>query len=144
MKCPSCNKFAAYDTTADPEINGADAFCHAPCHVARARADLNNGLAAVSGQCRIVLTSHCCGDDLKEHTFDIEASDIDITRADGCECDLTELGAEGSADLTEKTEKKTTYYGAQMNITIACGCGKTTATTEWADNIEVSDMEELT
>lgn len=59
MKCPSCNKFATYDLGAEPELD----------------IDIENGV--VTGTVRIVLTSECCGDELKEATFDVE---IDLAK----------------------------------------------------------------
>lgn len=39
----------------------------------------------MSGNARIVLTSECCGDDLKEANFDVDLS-FDIEKASDCTC----------------------------------------------------------
>lgn len=57
MKCPSCNKFAGYDTGTEPEVE--------------LESTGDGAGVEVHGTVRIVLTSECCGDELKESTFEV-------------------------------------------------------------------------
>lgn len=164
MKCPSCNKFATYDTSAEPEVDlEVDAQ---PSEDETGKAAQTVG-ASVTGTCRIVLTSECCGDELKEATFDI-SEEFELERSEGCECDLSEVTAEDSeVELTDRrnTEKvtiakrgpnkgqevrnpipsryQTQFYGASMTITVSCACGKTSESTGWSDFIQASSMDEM-
>lgn len=54
MRCPSCNKFPALASGTEPE------------------ADLSVEEGRISGTVRIVLTSECCGNEIKEYCFDVE------------------------------------------------------------------------
>ena len=100
MICPSCNKFAAYDTSAEPEL------------------DLSAENGQVTGTARIILTSECCGDELKESTFEV-AIDLEdeitaairtkLGLADDAEVDLDEWEfrvTQESAELTERMESE--------------------------------------
>jgi len=60
-RCPSCLKFAAYTTDNEPE------------------ADLQFENEAITGSVHCVLSSECCGDELKSADFDIDHS---VTRED--------------------------------------------------------------
>jgi hypothetical protein len=170
MKCPSCNKFAALDSSAEPEVNldveseldiqeGEGPESERPSNV-------NKATATVSGNVRIVLTSECCGDEMKETTFDVDVS-CELERAEGCECELTELSVEASAETTDRQEssKPKTYvrgpkkgqtvqvpipyrfqkrfYGASLEITVSCTCGNTKETVSWADECQASHMDEM-
>lgn len=54
MRCDQCNKFAAFDLGNEPE------------------ADLQFEDEVFTGNVRCVLTSECCGGELKEATFDVD------------------------------------------------------------------------
>ena len=55
MRCNECNRMASYDLDSEPEVElEIDGDCH------------------ISGTVRIVLTHDECGNELKEHTFDVE------------------------------------------------------------------------
>lgn len=60
MICPSCNKFAAQSCDGDPEV------------------DLELSDTSITGTVRVVVTSECCGDELKEANFEV---DEDLTDA---------------------------------------------------------------
>lgn len=159
MLCPSCNKFAAYDTSAEPEIE-LDAF-----------AEVEKGVmesVSVTGTVRIVLTAECCGDELKEANFDIEES-VDVEKHADCTCeDWTEsVEAEGSGELTERQDSTVTkiakrgpdkgkevikpiparyqkrYFGADVQIVITCGCGKEIGSSSRHDELQASAMDEM-
>jgi len=160
MICPSCNKFAAYDTSAEPEL------------------DLSIEDGEVTGTARIVLTSECCGDELKESTFDVE---IDLTRefeeairaklglADDAQVDLDawEFGiSQESAELTERMEAEKTrtkkdgtvvrkpipfryqrrYFGVHVDVTVTASKDGLEAEVEgsYEDEVQASGMDELT
>lgn len=158
MRCPSCTKFAAYDTSSEPEI---DVYVESR----------NDGQEAeITGSARIVLTAECCGDELKETTFDIDVF-LDVNKADGCECgdewaNTLEVETDGSeiTERQESTRAKTyktgpkkgqtvqipipyryqrRYFGCSSNLVVNCGCGKEVGRTEFSDEVQASAMEEL-
>lgn len=171
MLCPSCNKFAAFDTSGDPEVDleldrienenaGDDEDAGANLDTA------TDVRAYVTGSVRICLTSECCSEDMKESTFDVEA-EIELTRGDGCTCDLSECNISTSEEITDRseTEKVTIakrgpnrgkevrrpipsryqkrFYGARVSIEVSCPCGKTSEEQEWSDESPASGMDEL-
>lgn len=171
MICPSCSKFASFDTSGEPEVeleidrtedvNAADGE--------DAEAGLDKATEVrfyVAGTVRIVLTSECCGDEMKESNFDIE-EDYKVTRADGCACDLSECSLSTSESITDRTEAEKVsiakrgpnkgqtvrkaipyryqkrFYGAEVEIEITCQCGKTSLNQTWSDEVSASGMDEL-
>jgi hypothetical protein len=164
--CPSCNKFAALDSSSEPEINvgvESELLVTDPDEPS----DVDKATARVNGDCRIVLTSECCGEEMKETTFEISDVDIDIARAEGCNCDLTALEVEASGEIVDRqetSEPKTykigpkkgqtvdvpipprfqkRFYGAELEITVSCACGKTMGTEQWKDECQASSMDDL-
>jgi hypothetical protein len=150
MRCPSCNKFATYSLDGEPEVDLDADDVTVECQI--------------TGTCRIVLTSECCGDDLKEASMDIDQTCY-VTREADCKCDLTDtLTVESSgAVITERRETSMTktlkdgtvrvrqipyryqkqYYGATVDLTVTCACGKTVANVQWSDDVPASGMDEL-
>lgn len=158
MRCPSCNKFAAYDTSGEPEMN-IDSDISQPDPESK---DLV--AVSVTGDVRIVLSAECCGDELKEYNFDI-SEDMEIERAEGCDCDLTDMNVDvSSVELTERVQSTETrqkkdgtvvtrslparaqkrFYGYSGQAEIKCACGKTKDTIELGDEVQASSMDELT
>lgn len=95
MICPSCRHFASQEL-GEPEC------------------DLDVEAGLVTGSCRIVVVSSCCGDELKESTFDVEidlAEDFEkairkakqLSAADSVE--LEEWQFEITSQETENTER---------------------------------------
>lgn len=132
MRCPDCNKFAAYDDSTEPEID----------------IDLAND-GAFSGQARIVLTHDECGTELKEATFDIEGEVpneiIANHKGDGHGLDLEV----GDSELTSRSEGSgrymKTFYGYSASLDLTCSCGTEGLwSTDVADDIQASHMDELT
>lgn len=165
MLCPSCNKFAAYDTSSEPEVSvGVESELALPFDEKEGanKEDRDHATARVTGDCRIVITAECCGDELKEASFEID-QELEIVRGEGCECDLTELSVEAEGEISDRTESTITktkkdgtvvvkqvpyryqkrYYGAQLNVVVTCECGKTRAEAEWHDECQASSMDEL-
>src|SRR5690348_2193982 len=66
MRCPECNKFAAYDDSTEPEVE--------------VEVDEDGN---VTGSARIVLTHDECGTELKETTFDIDVEGSAFKDTDG-------------------------------------------------------------
>lgn len=163
MLCPSCNKFAAYETSAEPEIEDLDI-------TAQVDGETKDVTVDISGSARIVLTSECCGDELKEATFDIDVS-LDVEKASDCTCgdawmDDLEAEADGPelTDRQESSKPKTyktgpkkgqtiqvpipyryqrRYFGVETRIAVNCGCGKEIGSVDFKDEIQASGMDEL-
>ncbi len=153
MKCPSCNKFAAYDTSAEPEVD----------------LEVDEG-AEVTGTVHIVLTSECCGDELKEAHFDVDVEAKDhfpeCFNPDGDEEGELKEGHEFSVDASgkitdrsETTSKRTRkdgtvverpipfryqkrFFGFTGTVTVQCLCGAQ-ADLEIEDEVQASAMDEL-
>lgn len=187
MRCPSCNKFATNCTDTEPEVSveidnwnlneAAGATADKPEGVQDSDmedkdADAGDvvGTVSVTGNVRIVITSECCGDELKEANFDF-SEDIEITRAADCICDADHTtfmeGLEvetGSNEITERSDTETIrtrkdgtvvrkpipyrfqrrYYGCSVEVVVNCGCGKEVGTTTFTDETAASGMDELT
>ena len=165
MICPSCNKFPAYSTDNDPEVDleVSAELADIVTEEKKGEEDPDLSHATVTGSVRIVLTSECCGDELKETTFDVDV-EIDVVRSEGCKCDLTDLSVEDEEfTITDRmeterphTDKKGNvtmrkvgyrgqrrFYRAGGNIVVTCGCGKTAVTAEWKDEVQASGMDEM-
>jgi hypothetical protein len=147
--CRECNKFAAYDTGGEPE---------AELNVSSVEEDS----VTVSGSIRIVLTSECCSDELREANFDIEET-VTVERAEGCKCDDFEAEFE-NGEITDRMQTHTErvlksgevkkiriknsryakrFYGAAGDIVVTCSCGQTSATVTWDDEVQASGMDEI-
>jgi hypothetical protein len=148
MLCPSCNQFAAQSADSDPELElDVD--------------QVTDDAVIVTGNARIVVTSECCGDELKEANFDVEIS-MDFEGERVCYCDSFAV-VSASASTTEDYDRtktttlkdgtvKTTpiapryqthYYGVEVEVTIRCDCGKTELEGTFSDKIPASSMDEL-
>ena len=159
MLCPGCNKFPAYDTSAEPELD----------------LDLDGG--EVTGSARIVLTSECCGEELKEATFDVSinlASQLEeeIRAVEGlpddAEIDLNDYEldfSEDGSELTDRYQTETTrvlkngtvkvekvnpryqkrFFGVHIDVTVTATKGDKTASVSGSfdDEAQSSAMDEL-
>ena len=137
--CPGCNKFASLETQ-DPEVDDleVDAGGHVTCSV------------------RLVRVSECCGEEMKETTFDLE-NDAVFAAPDGMppivhEGDGHELSVEETAsEVTERSDGKPgtpsryrkTYHGVRVEATVTCACGAT-ADVELSDELQASAFDDLT
>lgn len=134
MRCPSCNKFVAYEEV-DPEVElSVDNEGH------------------VTGSVRIVNSCAYCGEELKEANFDVDidahvgANDASFDKHKG-----HELGVDSDEiDRTSRVEGKgrgaKTFYGASVGIVVNCEeCEGTpvVATLTWSDDEQASSMDEL-
>lgn len=127
------------------------------------------GTAQVSGSVRIVLTSECCGEEMKEASFDIDLQ-IDVEKAYGCACVDWLDGVEAESDGGEITDRSETskpftykrgplkgqtvnkpipyryrkhFYGASVLIVVNCACGKQVGEGTFEDDVQASGMDEL-
>jgi hypothetical protein len=153
MKCPSCNKFAAYDTSAEPETE----------------LEVGDDLQ-VTGTIRIVLTAECCGDELKEatfkpdldfsgeeafkncqdkegnildgHEFSVETTDLELTER--MESTKTRTKKDGTVITTQIPFRyQRRFFGASCSVQVTCSCGASAAQ-DFSDEIRASAMDELT
>lgn len=113
MRCQSCNKFAAPNFD-EPEVNNLDM-------------DLDG---TVTYDVRLVLTSECCGDEMKSYNFDgSEPLPEEIIKKhtgviEGTEDEHELECTEGDAEGTEEMVKRKHYYGFNLNYTVRCSCQK--------------------
>lgn len=132
MRCPDCNKFAAYNDSTDPEVEIELA---------------DDG--TFSGTVRVVLTHDECGTELKEASFDFEGEIpediVAVHKGDGHSLDLES----GDAELTSRSEGKgryaKTFYGYRASFDLACSCNGAEGlwSTEFTDDMQASHMDEL-
>lgn len=160
MRCPGCNKFPAFnieDLEVELDVDGEYESQDDPEETAEETiARTKEATAKITGTCRIVLTSECCGEECKEANLDVEA-EVQIERAQGCVCDLAEgLEVEGEGmsgdryateDRNGKPIKSSRYskhfYCADITIIVTCACGASKATVEWKDEVQAGEMDEL-
>src|SRR5690242_2833252 len=106
--CPSCTKFAALNPSDDLEVEDLEI----------------NEDGLITGQVRFVLTSDCCGDEMKEYTFDIEhdTSGVfdgkDRFKPDHKPEDDKELEVEAEASVDEVKIKGKKAYRLSIEFTI--------------------------
>ena len=151
MICPSCQKFCAFDTSNEPEVE---------IEVSEE--------GQITGSARIVLTSECCSEEMKESNFDIDiecgmdSAELEAhIKANQCELSVEADGAE-ITDRTESTKTRTLksgkvvtrsipyryqrrFYGVSFNYTVTCSCEKDAVT--WSgthtDEVQASGMDEM-
>lgn len=141
MRCPSCNKMASYDTGTEPEVELDDP-----------QFDKETSTVTVNGTSRIVLTSECCGEELKAADFEFEVSFV-LPNDRACKCE--EFTAESSAGVSERRQSvdakgkpinpryAKTFYGVEGSVELACDCGKLTLSQPFGEECQASNMEEL-
>lgn len=139
-QCPSCNKLPALamvEPEAEVEIEGT----------------------TVRATVRIVRNSECCGEEMKEASFEpSEEIDPELLKdhfdpktgeplTEDCEL---ELDAD-DAEATERSEGigrgRKSFYGFELHWTVSCACGrdggKTLAEGTFSDDIQASHMDEV-
>lgn len=152
MICPGCNKFPAFEAEvpdgAEIDIDGTQ----------------------VTGNVRLVLTSQCCSEEMKEYSFeidqDVSTEVLDAIKAaggtvpdDNIDEDKLEVEVEcTSADPEDRYENKDRYgkpiksarymkhmYGVRANFEIKGTYDGTafSCDVEWFDECASSEMEEL-
>jgi hypothetical protein len=134
MRCPDCNKFAAYDDSTEPEVE----------------IDLNDD-GSFSGDVRIVLTHDECGSELKEASFQFEGEVpeeiLSAHKGNGHSLDLEADGPELNSRTEGKGRYTKTFYGFETPVELRCSCQERDAEALWTDNftddIQASHMDEL-
>ncbi len=107
--------------------------------------DVSNG--TLTATCRIVLQCAECNMDLKEAMFELEQEITEHLCARGEEDSEHEPSVEvtnvESAERQEGAGRvKTTFYGADVTLTVKCSCGKSFPV-EWHAEEKASAMDEL-
>jgi hypothetical protein len=152
MRCPSCSQFARQSTDSEPELE----------------LDLDEDTGSVTGTARIVITSECCDEELKESIFDVEIDLEDAFKAcvearegdpdvEGSEEDHEFEIVSESAEITERYEQrqvvrkdgtiiplktKKHFYGVHLDVGVKCNCG-VSATGIYEDEVPAGEMDEL-
>jgi hypothetical protein len=135
--CPSCNKFAGLELQ-DPEVNSVEF-------------DAENKSVAVD--VRIVRNSSCCGDEMKEYTFNTDAElpaeiakkmdELALANPDGSSDDF-EAEEDGCDQLEEGGGRYAkSYYGYTLNVKVTHK-GDEIGKFEVTDKVAASGMDELT
>lgn len=134
MRCPTCNKFAAYDDSAEPEVE----------------VTLEDD-GTFNGTARIVLTHDECGEELKEGSFEFDGeipeAVLNEHKGDGHSLDIEADGSE----LTVRTEGSgrymKTFYGYSTNVDVTCSCQASRFESLWSmpfdEDMQASHMDEL-
>jgi hypothetical protein len=138
-RCPGCNKFPSLETQ-DPEV------------------ELDVLGTAVVGTVRLVCASVCCGEELKEATFNIE-DEIDATLLEGHvgedgelledhELEVEEESSEATERVAGKGRGAKMFRGVVVRYSVRCSCQESGAKSlhdgEHSDEIQASCMDELT
>lgn len=172
MRCPSCNKFPAFSTDNEPEVEISDCVIElSEAEDGSTETAVTSGTAVVSGTARICLTTECCGDEVKETTFDIEMH-IEVAKAEDCTCDGDEWHSRSeaeceSSEVTDRSESSKTvtykrgpkkgtteqvliplryrrrFYGVSAEIVVKCGCRKQIGMETFTDQVQASGMDEM-
>jgi hypothetical protein len=137
MQCPSCNKFAALEMQ-EPEVNELSL-------------DAESGV--ITADVRIVRNSECCGDEMKEYSFntEVEIPTELATKINEIAEKAKQAGTEADFDVEEggidQLEEgggryKKSYYGFTLTAIIKHG-ETTLGEVEVTDKCAASEMEEL-
>ena len=151
--CQSCNKFASYDESHEPEMDSME------------EPDIDS--EQILGNVRVCLASECCGDEMKEYNFEVEydiGPEIATFRKDNKLSDKAEIEGELSLEsqMTARQETKDrngkviknyrymkTFYGFSVNGTMKLSAKKGTKSFEtevevaFDDEVQASCFEEL-
>ena len=151
--CQSCNKFASYDDSHEPELESME------------EPDIES--EQIVGNVRVCLASACCGDEMKEYNFEVEhdiASEIAAFRKEHKLADDDEIEGELSleAEMTSRQQREDrngkqiknsrymkTFYGfsASGTMKLRAEKGKKQVETEvevaFDDDVQASYFEEL-
>jgi hypothetical protein len=114
--CSSCGKLASLET-GEPEVESLE---------------IDDGV--VTATVHLMKTSACCGDDMKEYTYELEESLMDPLEEHILEShkELTQMGEamdydvfsveEGSCEVTEQGGSRyaKSYTGVELQITVKC------------------------
>lgn len=147
-QCPSCNKFPSLET-ADPEIDEGDIVID----------NYGDGSFSISGDVRLVRTSACCGEEMKEAIISFEAEADHVCPKEDTEektADQRYFVQSVEASTTERsqdTDRKgkkiksyrymKTFIGADVYVTVRCSwCGEDIGVSTSVEE-QASGFEEL-
>jgi hypothetical protein len=160
MRCPSCNKFPSFEIQepewdSDPELDCGERGEPQENGPNVVKPGDTGQSVSIRGACRLVLTSECCGDEMKEANFDPE-TEVTFAHVEGCQSG--EVDFEGDVTLEaedhyESTNPKTGkpipsryrkhFYGVRGSGTLKCPeCG-VAEDFELFDEVQASGMDEL-
>jgi len=132
-RCSSCNKFCSLDE-ADPEIGTLEI-------------DEDGN---ISGDARIANNCAECGQEVTEATVDLEGTHeeagkhISNAQQKGKhELSVEEEGAERTQRSQGKGRGCRTYYGVEVEVKVACSCGKEFESTTAKGEVQASGMDEV-
>lgn len=132
MKCPSCNKFAALEMQ-EPEVN---------------ELSFDSESRMVTADVRILRNSECCGDEMKEYTFNVEeevgqeiADKMDAILKDDPEAEFDV--EEGSVEILEEGggRYRKSYFGFTLSANITVAKATTPRTAEQQAELEALDAK---
>jgi peptide subunit release factor 1 (eRF1) len=131
MRCPDCNKFAAFEE-ADPEVE-----------------DIGVEQSAVTAHVRITNNCADCSLELKEATLEMDSDVIEELSQHEEQEGHTLTVEEDESERTMRVEGKgrgaKTFYGARLTYTVKCekeGCDFEHSG-ELTDDVQASAMEEV-
>ena len=137
-QCPSCYKLCGLEMQ-DPEVN---------------EVSLDDESQTVTYDVRIVRNSACCGDEMKEATFqgDVEIPSDLLAKMDAIKKKHPDVEFEAQdAGVTELEEGgsryKKSYFGFSLTVAIVAnvdGKEEGIGTVEVTDKVQASGMDELT
>jgi hypothetical protein len=152
MRCPSCGKFASFDTEVEPEEQDTSFL-------------LDENMVLATATYRRVLVCADCSEELKDNEFEFEGVVVELALYDDpeakheaafTECDHEDVevtfSAEPSTD-TQRTDRKgkaitnpryrKTLYGVDLTVEANCPtCGAQGSATERAE-VQASSFNEL-
>lgn len=129
MRCPDCNKFVGLETQ-DPEVNDLDI----------------DDAGSISGNVRVYRQCADCSTELKETTFDIDASVEDLPNKCGDDDYHNLTIEETSCDLTESGggRYKKNMIGFSLSYHVKCEDCSYSVTGIIEDATSASSFDELT
>lgn len=128
-RCTSCNKFVSNEEN-EPEVQDLS---------------VDQDSATVTASVRIVNACADCGEELTEGTLEMEAElgSIDAHQKDGHELSVEEDSTERVGKGEGKGRYRKTFYGAKVDATVKCSCGKFEKSVEMSEYIQASSMDPL-
>lgn len=167
MRCPDCNKFVAYDDSNEPEADDVDIdrdghvsgsirvyLTCAECgtDLKEANFDLDVDMSEVVATHRKTVTEDrdekladaIAKAEALDTNVDVEKIKTDFEAAhESCELEIAV-----DTELTSRTEGKgrglKTFYGYHAVLSVKCSCGHVFADEEHGDDMQASQMDELT
>ena len=137
MRCPSCNKFTAFNLDAEPEVEieiDTEGHVSGSVRLVNACVDCDSELKEAYFElcCDISAENH--DDEEKGHELGVETTNIERTMRSGYY---------GKKKEWVDSRHGRTYYGAVVDYHVTCLCGELDVDKSFSCEIGASDMEEL-